>query len=672
VTLHLCVLACFVLLAALVLWWKVWVTGHPAGTITCQCGDSSQELWFLAWTPYAILHGHNPFFTDAIFAGRGGANMIANTSWMFPSIVLAPITWLFGPVASFNVGAVLGPAVSAWSFFLAARKISGFLPGQLLGALLYGFSPFVIWNDPIGHLDFTLLFFAPFALVLIYDLTVMHVHRPHRVGLVFGLLVVIQFFTSTEFLAMCAVVGAVGALAAIAMAPRSAWDQRRRICSALGAAAAVAAAALAYPIWFLFEGPRHIVGAPWPNSPALGATAWAIVDAGRNVHAPAFFEEIGGYFGGGGPNFGSSAFPSLIYLGIPLLLLIAVSAVTWARSRLAWALVVAGVAAWVISFGTMLGTEFDPVSMQVHPWWLPWRILAHIPLISQAAPLRFAALVTFAAAMLLTLSLDRWHEVLVDLLLRHPRGNRHRDEHSNSAQVREPQAGAADVPGRTNAHLSRLRIGIGTGVAILGAASVAPIALTYSVPFVVRPTPVPAWFEVAAPRLSPSTVVLSIPFGDQEAMGWQAETDFSVRLAGGFAVVPGKSGHSQFVDPPGGAVSALERLSPGTDAIATGPMPASEAEVRAVREAIGRWRVGVVVVTPEARDPAYATAFMTAVMGRIPVARDGSWTWTGIGGAQPLRIGPTTLSQCAGAVTTHVDPETAASCVLTLEGQPNP
>src|SRR5580698_4075075 len=84
-------------------WWRVWGTGHPTSTITCQCGDVSEALGFLAWTPWALVHGHNPFLSNAIYAGQGGANMLVNATWMAGGVLFAPITWIFGPIAAFNV-----------------------------------------------------------------------------------------------------------------------------------------------------------------------------------------------------------------------------------------------------------------------------------------------------------------------------------------------------------------------------------------------------------------------------------------------------------------------------------------------------------------------------------------------------------------------------------------
>ena len=34
-------------------------------------GDVAQETWFLKWTSFAILHGHNPFYTTFVDYPRG-------------------------------------------------------------------------------------------------------------------------------------------------------------------------------------------------------------------------------------------------------------------------------------------------------------------------------------------------------------------------------------------------------------------------------------------------------------------------------------------------------------------------------------------------------------------------------------------------------------------------
>ena len=638
IRLHLGVIGGFVLLGV-VLWWHVWVTGSPTTTISCQCGDPSQELWFLTWTPWALIHGHSPFLSNAIYAGQGGANMMTNTSWMLPGIVLAPITWLFGPIASFNVAATLAPAISGWCFFLAARKVTTLVPAQVLGGLLFGFSPFVLWNDPFGHLNFTLLFFPPLAFILLYDLFVSHRHTPARIGLWLALLVVAEFFISTELLAMCTLAIALTLVAAAAMAPRSAWRQRGRFLTAFGVGVPIVVVVLAYPLWFALAGPRRIVGVPWANAPQWGTTPSALVDAGVRIHQSSYFNIIGGYYGGAGPNAGPLHLPSLIYFGVPLLAFVAVSVVTWYRWRLAWTLVISAVIAWVFSFGTSLGNLAGGASNRGHPWWLPWRAFAHLPLVSDILPIRFGVIVTFGVALLMAISLDRWGTIVAGAL------SRHRAVAGGTTWYRRPRAVA------------------GALMTAVGVAVLVPVALTNSVPFTVVSSPMPAWFTDDAPLLPTGTVVLVVPFEGQRAMGWQAQTGLHFALAGGFAVVPDPNGRSAFVSPPTGAIAVLDRLSSDPESLVTTPLPSSPSDVDAVRAVLTQWKVGVTVITQQGRQPAYSAAFFTAVYGRPPNYRHGVWSWTGPPNTTTVPISSTTLSECTASAKATA-PLAVPDCVL--------
>ncbi len=638
--LHLAVFGGFVLLGV-VLWWNVWVTGHPTTTITCQCGDPSQELWFLSWTPWAIIHGHSPFLTNAIYAGQGGANMMVNTSWMLPSIVLAPITWLFGPIASFNVAATVAPAISAWCFFLAARKVTTLVPAQILGGLLFGFSPFVIQNDPFGHLNFTLLFFPPLAFILLFDLVVTHRRSPVRTGVWLAALVVAEFFTSTELLAICILILVLALVVAAATAPSQAWALRARIGTAAAIATGITLAVLAFPAWFILAGPRHIRGFPWANSPDLGTTPSAIVNAGVGVHASSLFDTIGGYFGGVGPNSGPLHLPSLDYVGTALVVFLVVSAFTWYRSRLVWTIVAGTIIAWLFSFGTTLGTEGSTASTLVHPWWAPWRLFAHIPLVSDILPIRFGVMVIFGVAMLLAISLDRWCALVGSAL------DRRRGTAEGNSSVRR-----------------RSRIIAATISTVVGIALLVPVASTTSVPFTVNSSPLPAWFTEDAPRLAAGTIVLVVPFEGQRAEGWQAQTGLHFALAGGFAVVPDPNGHSAFTSHPTGAVAVLDRLSADPLADTTKPLPATAAEVATVRRAVVRWNVGATVVTDVGVQPQFSVGFFTAVYGRAPTYRHGVWVWTGSPGRSGGPISASTLPSCSGSSTAPIAPLAVAECVL--------
>ena len=504
------------LLISVVMWWRVWILGHPTSTVVCQCGDVSESLGYLAWTPWALVNGHNLFLSNAIYAGQGGANMLINTSWIAGSLLFAPITWLFGPIATFNVVGTLAPVVSGWCFFLAARKVTRFVPGQMIASTLYGFSPILVAGDRLGHFWQSWLIFPPLAFLFLYDLFVTQRHRPAILGVGLGLLTVVQFFNSTEMLAVSALVGLIGIACAGFLSPRPAWIRRRHIGVGLIAAAGTSIVFLAYPVWFALYGPRHIVGYAWPGVLSSGNPVSGPVSAGPYVHQHSPLTVVGGYFGNAGPN------PS--YLGVALVAFLILSAFVWFRSRLGWVVVVMGVSSWLFSLGTAQA-------------WMPWRVFEHIPVVSQIAPATFSAMTTFAAALLLALSADGWWSLI--------------ERHLAHRSLHLPGLGARGLHQVSGALL-----------AIVTAATLIPVAVTYTLPFVIHNEPMPPWFRHFAPRLPPQTVVLTFPYPNARTMGWQAVDGMGFRIVGGFAIVPGNDGrHSEGLSPFEGSIAVLESLA---------------------------------------------------------------------------------------------------------------
>lgn len=210
----------------------------------------------------------------------GGANLLQSTSYLLPAFLLAPVTWLFGPTASFNVAELLAPVLSGWCMFLAARRVCTFFPGQLAASLLWAFSPVLVGAEMFGHLNFTVLYFPPLVFCALHEI-VTGSRSPVAAGILLGLLVAAQFFTGTEPLAITAVAVAFGCLVACVLAPRVAWGRRRRIGIALATAAAVSGALLAYPLDFFLAGPRHVVGEPWPLTSFYGENVLNVVSPAR-------------------------------------------------------------------------------------------------------------------------------------------------------------------------------------------------------------------------------------------------------------------------------------------------------------------------------------------------------------------------------------------------------
>jgi hypothetical protein len=623
--LHGAVIAGF-LAIAVVMWWHVWVTGHPTTSVTCQCGDISEELGYLAWTPYALAHLHNPFLSHAIYAGQGGANMLDNTSNLLLGTLLAPVTWLFGPVATFNVAVTLAPVASGWSFFLAARRLTRFVPAQVLAAALYGFSPTIVSSEPVGHFFLAWMVFPPLAFLCLYDLLVTKRHRPATVGVALGLVVTLQFFCGTELLAIFGVIGAIALAVALALAPRQAWALRGRLLRGAAAAVVTAGVLLAYPLWFLLDGPQRVIGLAWPGTGKFGSYAGAIVSAGPGVTHVSPLLRLSGYYGPGGP--------VVVFLGWGVIVFIAASVVVWYRSRLAWVILVAGLASWMISRGP--GSMHDGHYVGL---WLPARLLGHLPLLDEIIPVRFSAITGLAAGLLLVISADGWWRL--------GRGR--------LAGLTGPAHGRRQT---------RLEVVWAGALTLAMAAALVPVAASYRFPFVIHGGNVPRWFVTAGEQLAPGTVVLTVPYpssGLPQAMGWQAVAGLRFRLVSGYAIVPGRDGrHSAAASPLGGADAVFDTLSFGLAGPVASGGPAQLAEVR---RTLRRWGVGVVVITTVGRDPAFAAAYFTAVLGRPPVAEDGAWAWHGLGSAPPLTLPAVALATCAPG-SGHERPPRAAACVL--------
>ena len=128
-----------------------WTT-HPSSVTTCGCGDAARFLWFFEWPAFAFTNGHSLWFSTWLFH-PAGINLLNDTSVMALSIVLTPVTLLFGPVAAMNVALTLAPVLSALAMLMLLRRWVSWTPAAVFGALVYGFSPFMITELAYNQLN---------------------------------------------------------------------------------------------------------------------------------------------------------------------------------------------------------------------------------------------------------------------------------------------------------------------------------------------------------------------------------------------------------------------------------------------------------------------------------------------------------------------------------------
>jgi hypothetical protein len=618
------------LVLSVVLWWQVWST-HPTSVTTCGCGDAALFIWFLAWPAHAIAHGHNVLYSTALFH-PGGINLLSNTSVLAIGIPLAPVTWLFGPIATLNVASTLGPALSALAMFWLLRRWVRWTPAAFIGGLLYGFSPYVVANLAAAHLMTGVLLVVPLVVGCLDELLLRQRRRPSIVGGVLGVLIVVQFFLSTEVLAITAISGLVGLVLlgsyALVMARQGLVDRIRHAARGLGVAAGLALVALAYPIWFALAGPAHLSGLVWPNLPQGDrlhpGDLWRPIDLAPVDHQ--HLATLGGYQG--------STLPAAEYLGLGLLVLVAVALVVWRRDRRLWFFGSLGFVAVVLSFG-------------VRPhYWLPWRIFAGMPVIENIIPSRFMMISTLCVAAMLAIVLDRVHGSVLSSV--------------PGIARRWAQPGRATLVGTLAASLVAL------GVA---AAALVPVAqdVATSTPLTTQAVTIPRWFVDVAPHLPPSQVVLAYPApfsGVQSAETWQAVDvmHFAQVGGGGPQGIPSRAGKER---------AGFVILAAATAGF-NGFPPATAANVDAVRQALEGWGVTMVVVPEPAGRPRYdqgastpgALGLFTAAVGRPPQFTDGAWVWADVGSLDPpLPVSTEAFGRCTTDEVWRSAPQGVADCI---------
>src|SRR6202167_4808618 len=214
------------LLLSLILWSHVWL-GHPTAATTCGCGDASLFTWFIEWPAYAISHGLNPLYSTAMFH-PAGVNLLSNTGVVGIGILLAPVTWIFGPVAILNLALTLSPVLSALAMFVLLRRWVSWTPAAFIGGLFYGFSPFVLVSLTDAHLMLGMAAVPPLVVLCLDELLFRQRRPPVATGVLLGLLVVVQFFIGTEVLAIMAIGAAIGLVLVFLYGARQRGTLRRQ------------------------------------------------------------------------------------------------------------------------------------------------------------------------------------------------------------------------------------------------------------------------------------------------------------------------------------------------------------------------------------------------------------------------------------------------------------
>ena len=602
---HLGVIALFSV-PSVAIFWHMW-DWHLASTATCACSDSGQQIWFMAWPAYALLHGLNPLFSGAVWTPNG-TNLLVNASSPLIGLILAPLTWAWGPVASTNLALTLAPGLSSWACWIACRRFVNWRWAALVGAVLFGYSPFVLSSIRQGHLSLGFLMLPPLILVVLNEILSKQTRPAWISGLALGLLVAAQFLISPEVLVMTSVVSVIGIFVAALLAG-IAWFREHlvHVLKAFGTGFAVAAALLAFPVWFALAGPRHIVGSVWPGLNFFGNRLndiWAPDSLASDASA--------GAFGPAGHSLASLGLtgPNPAYIGFGVLLIVFLATFVAWRRKAAWALLGSGIGSCVLSLGSA-GFRHDALSSFT---WLPWQSLVKLPVLDDVLPSRFALLTDLAASVIVAIGIDEARQRLLTL----------KDDHGRHEIL--PRRATRGRAARWRAQVAPVIL-----LCAVAAAVLFPIWRFYSIPTATETIHLPPWFESAALDVPNSSVVLTYPFPASaslasEPMIWQAVDDMHFGLAGGYLKVPGANGQPFTTGPAGSAANSLIMLTLSKQTSAQSWVPKSS-DLVALRTALSSWKVSYIVITATGPNPVFTSAVMTAVTGRVPKVSHQAWVW---------------------------------------------
>lgn len=362
--------------------WRL--ASHPGRDILGQGRDPQIFIWAFAWWPHAILTEQNPIVSHAVFA-PDGINLAWTTTVPALALAFSPLTLLFGPVASYNVAAILMPALSAWTAYLLCRHLTRSLPAALVGGYLFGFSSYML-GEELGHLHLTAVFCVPLVALAAVRFTQGELDRK-GLALRFGALIGLQFWISTEVLFTLS----LALLAATALAFCFLRDLRARLL------AMVVPVVGGYALATLIAGPLVYYAVTGFESGSINVP-WLFNGDLLNFVVPTRLIALGGStFAQISSRFPASDTERGAYLGVPTLLLVGWYAFRRRSAASTWFLATSLGTAIFLTLGT--GVQIDGRAVTS----LPLSALSSTPLFDNMLPVRLALFGSLAAAVIVAL-----------------------------------------------------------------------------------------------------------------------------------------------------------------------------------------------------------------------------------------------------------------------------
>jgi hypothetical protein len=427
----------------------------------------------------------------------------------------------------------------------------------------------------LGHMQLLFVPVPPLLLYFAYDMLFgQRTDRTRLVGVVVGLLLTAQFFTSTEILAGLFMMGVFGTVAVLVLYRDRLKQRWLAIKSVLGWASLTFSALCIVPAILLFEGADHYVGPAQVVAgldalrsdlfSAIDPTVLQLIDPVK-LNAP----------------LGDTAEAGL-YLGIPLLVFLCVACWTMRSRRVVRGLAVMVVVAWVLTLGPRL-------DVAGHTTWfpLPFAVLSHLPVFYNLVPSRLSLYVFLFCIPLVGMALDRVH----------------------SASV------------RTTGSTFKATGLVGVIVVLI------LVPLIPSWPYSGGTVVTPSFFTSPAEKLIPSgSTVVTYPYPVGQSalpMSWQAIDGMRYKLVGGYIITALPDGHATF----NGTLTEINGLE-GLAYLGWKGIPRLTPKVAmGIKLDLEVFQVSTVIVTNEGSNPRYMIRAYTDALKEPGRNYDGTYVW---------------------------------------------
>ena len=598
---------------------------HMTGTLST---DAIEEDWWLAWTGFALPHGHNVLLAQWQNY-PAGENFGVNGSMLALGVLFMPITKLFGPVVTWNIALRLAVALSASSMCLVLRRWTAWWPAAFVGGLIYGFSAYMAYYGG-NYLFLIFVPLPPVIFLLLHEILVRQHWRPGRTGALLGVVCALQFFVWPEILAGTVVMAAIAVVLFLLVSPHQLAERRRYALTASAYGLGVGGLLLIFPLLFTLSGPQSIKGTPlsptsltrYPSD-LLGAIVPGSQWLGT-AHLSAITHQ-------------RFTFARALYLGLPLVVALVSFAVFLRKRRTILFAGTLALIAFVLSMGPRLWVDGHETPIR-----LPFVVFEHLPVVAGFVPVRFSLYTALFAAAMFAIGLDElW--------------------------------GRLRRSGRPSWLSPRWRVVAAVGaLAAISAAAVLPLAPRHTQ--ATTQTNVPSLFTSAAVEAIPvGSVVLAYPYPDlsgsvffappHDIMLYQAVAGMRFKLIGGYGWFPSPTGAHGTASPsvlkPESVQSIFDAGFHGNGTAQTSPF--SKTNERALRVFLRKYDVQTVIVFPTGASPAAVVSYVTAAIGS-PVESGGVTAWFNV--KQRLLVNRIHIGSVAGSGGEHVTQLVTACSLL--------